>query len=379
MAVPLAHAVRLNPEQRKTARIFDREADRFGARPVLRLALFEAGLTEANLGNPAYGDGTSVGSLQEIDSYGSVARRLNRKLAARRFLREGQAILDSGFKGGAGQLAQAIQRSAFPDRYGQRRGEALQIIDAHGGLRGRGASGGGGGGGVLERGAPGAGAQAFDPGAPGASASVVDPGPQPIASAGVPEPAFAARPVLPEGYSPAPSIGGPAPAPEPAAAQGPQGLSEDFSPDLAPAGGSGGGRVSGMPSRVGGRGGKVTFAPGADRPGVRTKAPVRRFLREVSALAGRPVRVGTGSNHQEFTASGSVSDHWRGMGADVPASGRRLIELGQAALIAAGMPERKARRQRGGLYNIGGVQVIFNTDGPGIGNHRDHLHVGVQG
>jgi hypothetical protein len=71
-----------------------------------------------------------------------------------------------------------------------------------------------------------------------------------------------------------------------------------------------------------------------------------------------------------MTASGNVSDHWGGDAADIPASGKRLTKLGRAALIAAGMPEREARKAKGGIYNVNGAQIIFNAD-----DHWDHLHV----
>jgi hypothetical protein len=138
------------------------------------------------------------------------------------------------------------------------------------------------------------------------------------------------------------------------------------------AGGAGGGGAA----AAGGRGGRVSIAPGADRAGVRTHRDVIRFARQISGIAGVPVRIGTGSAHDRLTVNGTVSDHWRGEAADVPATGRQLVRLGQAALIAAGMDPKKARRIRGGGFNIGGWQVIFNTNARGWGDHTDHLHIG---
>jgi hypothetical protein len=65
-----------------------------------------------------------------------------------------------------------------------------------------------------------------------------------------------------------------------------------------------------------------------------------------------------------------VSDHWGGNAADIPASGRNLIRIGRAALIAAGMSPAQARKAKGGIYNVRGGQIIFNTT-----DHYDHLHV----
>jgi hypothetical protein len=100
----------------------------------------------------------------------------------------------------------------------------------------------------------------------------------------------------------------------------------------------------------------------------------RRFVRRVSAVAGgETLTIGTGTNHKLMTVNGNPSDHPGGWAADIPARGKHLIRLGQAALIAAGMNPRKARKQTGGLYNIRGHQIIFNTHEGG--DHTDHLHV----
>ena len=143
------------------------------------------------------------------------------------------------------------------------------------------------------------------------------------------------------------------------------------------------------PSRPGGRGGeqrygvvsgpagKVTIAPTADRPGVRTKKPVIRFVRQIAGRTGRALQIGTGTNHSQMTVNGNVSAHWTGNAADIPLRGAALIKAGQDALISAGMNPRKARRIRGGLYNVGGWQIIFNTQEGG--DHTDHLHVGRRG
>ena len=94
--------------------------------------------------------------------------------------------------------------------------------------------------------------------------------------------------------------------------------------------------------------------------------------RRISEIAGGPITIGTGTNHSRLTVNGNVSDHWGGNAADVPATGRQLLRLGRAALIAAGMAPRRARQVKGGLYNVNGWQIIFNTNEGG--NHYDHLH-----
>lgn len=120
-------------------------------------------------------------------------------------------------------------------------------------------------------------------------------------------------------------------------------------------------------------GGGVSIRPGADRGGVGTKPYVMDFARQISAIAGQKIEIGTGTNHSQMTVNGNVSDHWSGDAADIPAAGKQLIHLGQSALIAAGMDPAEARRQTGGLYNINGAQIIFNTQEGG--DHTDHLHI----
>lgn len=125
-----------------------------------------------------------------------------------------------------------------------------------------------------------------------------------------------------------------------------------------------------------GRQGRVVVDPNADRPGVKTHRAVLDFASQVAGIAGVPIRIGTGSRHSRLTVDGNVSDHWSGNAADIPATGARLITLGQAALVAAGMSRAQARKQRGGLYNVGGKQIIFNTHEGG--DHTTHLHVGLR-
>lgn len=123
------------------------------------------------------------------------------------------------------------------------------------------------------------------------------------------------------------------------------------------------------------------MAKGADRPGMKTDPEVVDFVRKISEVERQPVTIGTGTNHSRLV-SGTAdheSAHWTGRAADIPATGNRLIALGQSALIAAGMPEAEARKQKGGLFNINGYQIIFNTVLKHGGDHTNHLHVGLRG
>jgi hypothetical protein len=202
----------------------------------------------------------------------------------------------------------------------------------------------------------------------------------PPSSATLPTPSFTAGPVMPSGYQ-APVSSEPAQAKPDinqllalVRTQGGDQLSGG-SGQMTGGGGSGGGTTTTGTTTTGG-GGKVTVASGANRAGVNINPAVTNFVSRVAGLYGSPLTIGTGTNHSRLTINGTVSDHWSGNGADIPLTGRSLIRAGQDALIAAGMPAAQARKQTGGGFNIGGWQVIFNTDAPGWGNHTTHLHIG---
>ena len=95
--------------------------------------------------------------------------------------------------------------------------------------------------------------------------------------------------------------------------------------------------------------GPVRLARGAERPGVTTKPIVRRYVAAMSGLIGRPIVIATGTNHSQYTTSGSVSDHWTGYAADIGMAangdgddgsiGDRIMT---ACLILAGVPRERA-------------------------------------
>lgn len=123
--------------------------------------------------------------------------------------------------------------------------------------------------------------------------------------------------------------------------------------------------------------GKVIFAPGADRKGMSTHPEVGAFVAQIAGIYGKPLTIGTGTAHNQYVVgTHRESDHWTGWAADIPATGDNLTRLGQDALIAAGMPEAEARKQTGGVYNLNGKQILFNTNVGG--NHYNHLHVGIR-
>lgn len=111
-------------------------ANQMGASYRVKKALVEAALVESNGKHLRYGDRDSVGILQQRPSMGWGSRNDSIEKDAKDFL--SRAIkLDKSFKGSSGRLAQAVQRSAFPDRYDQRGGDAAKHIGGSGGSGGR--------------------------------------------------------------------------------------------------------------------------------------------------------------------------------------------------------------------------------------------------
>lgn len=146
-----------------------------------------------------------------------------------------------------------------------------------------------------------------------------------------------------------------------------------------------------------GQTGPVRFAAGANRPGVEPTDLLKRALGRVAGIYGRPIIVTTGTNHNQYTTSGNISDHWSGNAADIGAAANNfpITGLGRpggngdkiaaAGMIAAGVSPARAAVQAlaGGLCNIvhGGLrwQVIWKTNSPSLGgDHTNHVHIGVR-
>lgn len=106
-------------------------------------------------------------------------------------------------------------------------------------------------------------------------------------------------------------------------------------------------------------------------------AAILQFVGQVGQQAGTVLTPWGNESHSLTTVNGNRSAHADGNAADIPATGAELIRLGRAALIAAGMPAAQANKQTGGLFNVGGKQVIFNTHIGG--DHTNHVHVGLRG
>lgn len=94
--------------------------------PRVRQALLEAMAVESNFRNLNYGDRDSMGVLQQRRQYYPHSGQ-NVAYDIAQFLQRARRA-DKQVGGSAGQLAQAVQRSAFPGRYDQRAQEASKLL-----------------------------------------------------------------------------------------------------------------------------------------------------------------------------------------------------------------------------------------------------------
>lgn len=101
-----------------------------GARYVTQVAIVAAATQESSARNIPYGHGTSVGILQLIDIHGSVAWRMVIENSAGWFFRGAAPIARANPSIAPGRLAQAVQRSAYPDAYHQWVPEARRTVRA---------------------------------------------------------------------------------------------------------------------------------------------------------------------------------------------------------------------------------------------------------
>lgn len=77
----------------------------------------------------------------------------------------------------------------------------------------------------------------------------------------------------------------------------------------------------------------------------------------------------------KVAGSGKTSLHASGNAVDLgPYYGETLIQVGQAALMAAGMPASEARRHTSFAGTVNGWEIIFNNHVGG--DHTDHVHIG---
>jgi hypothetical protein len=114
------------PPDPKAARAICSVARDLGASDKVLLAAYEAAIVESGVHSLPYGDLDSIGLFQQRDSWGTYAQRMDPVWASQQFI--SRAIRQNEPWMTAGQLAQDVQVSAFPERYDQRRGQALSLI-----------------------------------------------------------------------------------------------------------------------------------------------------------------------------------------------------------------------------------------------------------
>ncbi len=98
-----------------------------GASEKVLLALFEAGIVESGFRNLNYGDRDSVGYLQQRPSQG-WPDPMNIQTATRSFVSRAMAKERANPNLTAGQLAQSVQVSAFPEKYDKVEGQARSLL-----------------------------------------------------------------------------------------------------------------------------------------------------------------------------------------------------------------------------------------------------------
>lgn len=135
-----------------------------------------------------------------------------------------------------------------------------------------------------------------------------------------------------------------------------------------------GGSVGSLTPQSGGGGGGVSFTAGVTKPNQHVIA----FVARVAAVYGAPLNINSGFRPgSRVKDTGAPSQHGTGDAADIgPYYGAQLTAIGQAALIAAGMPEALAYKQTSFVDTVNGVNILFNTNVGG--NHFNHVHVGLR-
>ena len=117
------------PPDPKAAQAICSVARRLGASDKVLLAAYEAAIVESGVHSLPFGDLDSIGLFQQRDSWGTYAQRMNPVWASEQFI--SRAIRQNEPWMTAGQLAQDVQVSAFPERYDQRRVQALSLISTY--------------------------------------------------------------------------------------------------------------------------------------------------------------------------------------------------------------------------------------------------------
>ncbi|OEU86262.1 hypothetical protein DB35_15170 [Streptomyces abyssalis] len=102
-----------------------------GVNDKVMLAAFEAGWVESHMNNLNCGDRDSLGVFQQRPSagWGTPEQIMDPVYATNAFLDQAIPNDQEDPSMTAGQLAQSVQRSAFPERYDQSEAKAREMID----------------------------------------------------------------------------------------------------------------------------------------------------------------------------------------------------------------------------------------------------------
>lgn len=127
----------MTSEQLQNAQIIVSVGTSLGANSKQLLAALEAGLVESGLRNLNYGDRDSLGVFQQRPSqgWGSAAQVRDVYNAARSFFLgagTNPGVFEVSQSGTAGQMAQRVQRSAFPGRYDEYESQAASLLSQFG-------------------------------------------------------------------------------------------------------------------------------------------------------------------------------------------------------------------------------------------------------
>jgi hypothetical protein len=229
----------VRPDQLDVVRRALAVAQSQGASPRETKALVEALGVESNYTDLSGGDRDSAGALQQRPSQGWGPASESLETDVQQFLTAARKANTVG--GSAGQLAQAVQRSAFPERYQARGGEAEQLIASLTGQAPATAAASTSSSGGMDT-------SSRDSGLVSLLGALQQRNQRPaVQTVGLQGPSFAAGPALPQGYQ-APQSGGSASAGRPALADLLQGASSIEGPTLP--GASGGSSGAGQSRRL---------------------------------------------------------------------------------------------------------------------------------
>lgn len=136
-------------------------------------------------------------------------------------------------------------------------------------------------------------------------------------------------------------------------------------------------------------GGEVVVMAGANKPGRPITDMTIDYVARMAERVGKPIEISTGTNHDKFTTTGSVSDHFSGHAADLGMAANGGTDDGpvgdkfmEACCFLAGDSAQgaKAKARSGGLFTFTHgnerIQCIWKTNEGG--NHHNHVHVGVR-